>query len=66
MTKITSDFLWLASAMEGWISATLLLEYLQEDIGVREIIHVIVYIYIFTYSHLQSSILYREAQSYLT
>ncbi|GAA5816543.1 hypothetical protein MFLAVUS_010073 [Mucor flavus] len=33
MTKITSDFLWLASAMEGWISATLLLEYLQEDIG---------------------------------
>lgn len=35
MTKITSDFLWLASAMEGWICATLLLEYLQEDIGVR-------------------------------
>lgn len=65
MTKITSDFLWLASAMEGWISATLLLEYLQEDIGVREIILVIVYIF-FIYSHLQSSILYRETQLYRT
>ncbi|KAG2204837.1 hypothetical protein INT47_004112 [Mucor saturninus] len=31
--KITSDFLWLGSAMEGWVCATLLLEYLQEDIG---------------------------------
>jgi hypothetical protein len=33
MTKITSDFLWLASAMEGWICATILLEYLQADVG---------------------------------
>jgi hypothetical protein len=36
MAKLTSDFLWLASAMEGWICATLLLEYLQADVGVRE------------------------------
>jgi hypothetical protein len=34
MAKITSDFLWLASAMEGWVCATLLLEYLQADVGV--------------------------------
>ncbi|KAI8098748.1 TRAPP II complex [Halteromyces radiatus] len=33
MTKTTSDFLWLASAMEGLACATLLLEYLQGDIG---------------------------------
>jgi hypothetical protein len=33
MAKITSDFLWLASAMEGWVCATILLEYLQADIG---------------------------------
>lgn len=35
MTKMTSDYLWLGSAMEGWVSATVLLEYLQADIGVR-------------------------------
>lgn len=34
MAKITSDYLWLASAMEGWVCATLLLEYLQADMGV--------------------------------
>lgn len=33
MAKITSDFLWLASAMEGLVCATILLEYLQADIG---------------------------------
>ncbi|CAO3597656.1 unnamed protein product [Absidia cylindrospora] len=33
MTKSSSDFLWLASAMEGLTCATLLLEYLQGDIG---------------------------------
>lgn len=33
MAKITSDFLWLASAMEGWVCATILLEYLQADVG---------------------------------
>ncbi|CAO3600653.1 unnamed protein product [Absidia cylindrospora] len=32
-TKSTSDFLWLASAMEGLACATLLLEYLQDDVG---------------------------------
>ncbi|KAI7903009.1 TRAPP II complex [Cokeromyces recurvatus] len=32
-TKVTSDYLWLASAMEGLICATLLLEFLQIDIG---------------------------------
>ncbi|RCH96060.1 hypothetical protein CU098_003187, partial [Rhizopus stolonifer] len=31
MTKMTSDYLWLASAMEGWLCATVLLEYLQMD-----------------------------------
>lgn len=33
MAKLTSDFLWLASAMEGLVCATILLEYLQTDIG---------------------------------
>ncbi|CAO3613143.1 unnamed protein product [Cunninghamella blakesleeana] len=33
MTKTTSDFLWLASAMEGLACANLLLEYLQGDVG---------------------------------
>ncbi|CAO0789225.1 unnamed protein product [Mucor circinelloides] len=33
MARITSDFLWLASAMEGLVCATILLEYLQADIG---------------------------------
>ncbi|ORX53995.1 Trs120-domain-containing protein [Hesseltinella vesiculosa] len=33
MTKSTSDFLWLASAMEGLACANLLLEYLQGDVG---------------------------------
>jgi hypothetical protein len=33
MAKITSDFLWLASAMEGWVCASVLLEYLQADVG---------------------------------
>ncbi|CAO3633171.1 unnamed protein product [Mucor hiemalis] len=33
MAKMTSDYLWLGSAMEGWVSATVLLEYLQADIG---------------------------------
>ncbi|KAI8877388.1 Trs120-domain-containing protein [Backusella circina FSU 941] len=33
MGRLTSDFLWLASAMEGWICATLLLEFLQADVG---------------------------------
>lgn len=33
MAKITSDFLWLASAMEGLVCATILLEYLQADMG---------------------------------
>ncbi|KAI8355172.1 TRAPP II complex [Blakeslea trispora] len=32
-TKTMSDFLWLASAMEGWLCATFLLEHLQIDIG---------------------------------
>lgn len=35
MAKMTSDYLWLGSAMEGWVCATVLLEYLQADIGVR-------------------------------
>ncbi|CEP15600.1 hypothetical protein [Parasitella parasitica] len=33
MAKITSDFLWLASAMEGSVCASILLEYLQADTG---------------------------------
>lgn len=33
MAKITSDFLWIAGAMEGLVCATILLEYLQADIG---------------------------------
>lgn len=33
MAKLTSDFLWLASAMEGLVCTTILLEYLQADIG---------------------------------
>ncbi|KAI9478517.1 MAG: TRAPP II complex [Benjaminiella poitrasii] len=33
MAKITSDFLWLASAMEGMVCATILLEALQLDVG---------------------------------
>ncbi|KAI8373047.1 TRAPP II complex [Radiomyces spectabilis] len=33
MTKTTSDYLWLGSAMEGLVCATLLLEYLHADIG---------------------------------
>ncbi|KAI8375365.1 TRAPP II complex [Choanephora cucurbitarum] len=31
--KTMSDFLWLTSAMEGWLCATFLLEHLQIDIG---------------------------------
>lgn len=33
MTKSSSDFLWLGSAMEGLTCATLLLEYLHADVG---------------------------------
>lgn len=33
MAKITSDFLWIAGAMEGLVCATILLEYLQADVG---------------------------------
>ncbi|KAI8097034.1 TRAPP II complex [Halteromyces radiatus] len=31
MTRITSDYLWLASAMEGYVCATVLLEQLQQE-----------------------------------
>ncbi|KAI9255681.1 TRAPP II complex [Phascolomyces articulosus] len=33
LTKATSDYLWLGSAMEGLTCATLLLEYLHADVG---------------------------------
>lgn len=38
MTKTTSDYLWLGSAMEGLTCATLLLEYLHADVGVSSTI----------------------------
>jgi hypothetical protein len=38
MAKVTDDYLWLASAAEGRVCATILLEYVQMDAGVSFII----------------------------